>query len=189
MREHDPFGFARSPGSVDDSRKLAGADLAGAPPVFGNCGVIGPRNERLVSEEFFAQIGIRRRADDVFDGAQAVAAFEQPELFVKELRQNRYVLINRAGEKMLGLSRAEVVGKSDHDLFPAEEADAYFATRSRMAQIGAWASKQSSALESRLAFEKAVARFAARRARRPDRGTRRDGPCWTNGSDAGFRSA
>jgi len=43
-----------------------------------------------------------------------------------------------------------------------EEADAYFASRSRMAQIGAWASKQSSALESRLAFEKAVARYTAK---------------------------
>jgi pyridoxamine 5'-phosphate oxidase len=44
----------------------------------------------------------------------------------------------------------------------SEEADAYFGTRSRMAQIGAWASKQSAALESRLAFEKAIARFAAK---------------------------
>jgi pyridoxamine 5'-phosphate oxidase len=45
---------------------------------------------------------------------------------------------------------------------PAAEADAYFASRSRLAQIGAWASRQSVALESRLAFEKAIARFTAK---------------------------
>jgi len=48
------------------------------------------------------------------------------------------------------------------DPVSAAEADAYFASRSRMAQIGAWASKQSAALETRMAFEKAIARFAAK---------------------------
>src|ERR1700675_3992491 len=42
------------------------------------------------------------------------------------------------------------------------EADAYFATRPKQAQIGAWASKQSQPLESRFAFEQAVARYAAK---------------------------
>ena len=43
-----------------------------------------------------------------------------------------------------------------------EEADVYFATRPKGAQIGAWASQQSRPLESRLAFEKAVALYGAR---------------------------
>jgi pyridoxamine 5'-phosphate oxidase len=42
------------------------------------------------------------------------------------------------------------------------EADAYFATRPKQAQIGAWASKQSQPLESRFAFEQAIAKIAAR---------------------------
>ena len=44
----------------------------------------------------------------------------------------------------------------------AEEADAYFATRPKSAQIGAWASQQSRPLESRLAFEKAIALYGAK---------------------------
>ncbi len=42
------------------------------------------------------------------------------------------------------------------------EADAYFATRPKQSQLGAWASKQSQPLESRMAFEKAIALVAAK---------------------------
>jgi pyridoxamine 5'-phosphate oxidase len=42
------------------------------------------------------------------------------------------------------------------------EADAYFATRALQSRIGAWASQQSRPLESRLALEAAVAKYAAK---------------------------
>jgi pyridoxamine 5'-phosphate oxidase len=42
------------------------------------------------------------------------------------------------------------------------EADAYFATRPKDSQIGAWASPQSRPMEGRWAFEKEIAKYAAK---------------------------
>ncbi len=58
--------------------------------------------------------------------------------------------------------RRQVRITGDVELVSDADADAYFATRPRGAQIGAWASDQSRPMEGALALEKRVARYAAR---------------------------
>ena len=58
--------------------------------------------------------------------------------------------------------RRQVRVRGDILSVTAEEADAYFATRARSAQIGAWASEQSAPLPERLALERRIAETALR---------------------------
>lgn len=58
--------------------------------------------------------------------------------------------------------RRQVRIRGNVESVTAAEADAYFASRPRMARIGAWASKQSEPLEGRFELEKAVALYTAR---------------------------
>ncbi|HEX5739126.1 MAG TPA: ATP-binding protein, partial [Hydrogenophaga sp.] len=48
-------------------------------------------------------------------------------VFVKDAADLRFVRLNRAGEQLLGYSRAEFLGKNDHDLFPRDQADLFTA--------------------------------------------------------------
>ncbi|MFM0555561.1 ATP-binding protein [Paraburkholderia sediminicola] len=51
-------------------------------------------------------------------------------IFVKDAATLRFVRFNKAGEQLLGYRREELIGKSVHDLFPAQEAD-FFALKDR----------------------------------------------------------
>jgi len=46
-------------------------------------------------------------------------------IFVKNAEDLRFVRFNRAGEKLLGISREEMIGRNDYDFFPKEQADAF----------------------------------------------------------------
>jgi PAS domain S-box-containing protein len=56
-------------------------------------------------------------------------------VFVKDAKNLRFVRFNRAGEDLLGLNRADLIGKGDHDFFPAEQAD-HFVGRDREVLAG-----------------------------------------------------
>ncbi|MDB5470976.1 MAG: sensor hybrid histidine kinase [Caulobacter sp.] len=46
-------------------------------------------------------------------------------LMVKDARDGRYVLVNRAAEEMLGVQAEALLGRNVHELFPPEEAKAF----------------------------------------------------------------
>lgn len=48
-------------------------------------------------------------------------------IFVKDAEELRFVRFNEAGERLLGYDRSRMIGLNDHDLFPAEEAEAFTA--------------------------------------------------------------
>jgi PAS domain S-box-containing protein len=58
-------------------------------------------------------------------------------VFLKEARNLTFVRMNRAGERLLGLSREELLGKNDFDFFPRDEAEFFQAKdRETLAQAG-----------------------------------------------------
>jgi pyridoxamine 5'-phosphate oxidase len=132
---------------------------------------------------FAAWFAEAKRAEPVNPDAMAVATVDAGGLpnvrmvLLKGFDERGFVFYTNLdsvkGQELAGAPKAaltfywkslqrQVRVRGDVEPVSGAEADSYFATRSRMAQIGAWASKQSSTLESRLAFEKAVARYTAK---------------------------
>ncbi|MBP7280350.1 MAG: PAS domain S-box protein [Leptospiraceae bacterium] len=51
-------------------------------------------------------------------------------IFIKQVKDLRFVLFNRAGEHLLGYDRKDLLGKNDYDFFPKEQAD-FFTEKDR----------------------------------------------------------
>lgn len=76
----------------------------------------------------------------------------------RELAANAAAAINFHWKSLRRVVRA----RGTVSAVSAVEADAYFATRPKDSQIGAWASAQSRPMESRWTFEKEIAKYAAK---------------------------
>jgi len=91
----------------------------------------------------------------------------------RELQANPFAALLFHWPRVRGGIQVRVEGRVH--MVPDDEADAYFATRPRGSQVGAWASLQSETLVSRGAFEQRVAdaesRFEGREIPRPPRWT------------------
>jgi diguanylate cyclase (GGDEF)-like protein/PAS domain S-box-containing protein len=48
-------------------------------------------------------------------------------VFVKDATDSRFILLNRAGEEFLGVKREAIIGRTDHDVSPKDEADRFVA--------------------------------------------------------------
>jgi PAS domain S-box-containing protein len=76
-----------------------------------------------LSEERLAALSAReasRFLDTIIESMPAM-------VFMKDARDLRFERFNRAGEELLGLPRSALLGKSDYDFFPREQADFFVA--------------------------------------------------------------
>lgn len=77
--------------------------------------------------DLLAQARLLRDANTFFD---AVIENIPAMIAVKDARDLRFVLLNRTGEEITGISREESLGKNDFDMFPAEQAE-FFTAKDR----------------------------------------------------------
>ncbi len=68
----------------------------------------------------------RRSADEIRGTKDALAALIEHApipIVVKELQAQKFILVNQAYEKFMGISRDRLIGKTVNDLFPPDEAE------------------------------------------------------------------
>ncbi len=86
-----------------------------------------PYQDRTASLVAVIDVTERKRTEDALQRAQdflnAVIENVPTTIFVKDARDLRYILLNRAGEKFFGIPRGEIVGKTADDIFHKDGAE------------------------------------------------------------------
>ncbi|WP_374583579.1 PAS domain-containing protein [Pseudoduganella sp.] len=97
--------------------------VAGYYPVFGADGAMVGITAMLmdITPQKDAEAALRRSKALMKSVLENMPAM----VFVKDAQQLRFELLNRQGELMLGRPREDLLGKSDRDFFPPEQADAF----------------------------------------------------------------
>jgi PAS domain-containing protein len=70
-------------------------------------------------------MAVERELSDVNTYLHAIVENIPDMIFVKDAATHAFRRFNRAGEELLGFTRGELLGKTDHDFYPAEQADLF----------------------------------------------------------------
>ena len=143
---HDPRSCGRLPPGHPPLHAFLGLPLLRGGEILGSIGLAnrqGGYDQALVAElqpvvEACAQLlsawrgrRARRQAEKALREREreldAIVENIPDMLFVKDAETLRFVRFNRAGEQMMGVSREALLGRSDYDLVPREQADFYTA--------------------------------------------------------------
>ncbi len=92
--------------------------------------VIGGQDRLLA---FFREIGERKKLEETLQTRDFITSVLEniPNMvFVKDAKELRFVMFNKAGEDILGIPRTDLIGKSDYDFFPKDQAD-FFTAKDR----------------------------------------------------------
>ncbi len=89
-----------------------------------------------VMVEIIANAQFRRRTEEALNCSNAfldeIIENIPTAVFIKDVENLRYVRVNKAFEKLLGMDRLELLGKNDYDIVPVEQANNFTATDRRV---------------------------------------------------------
>ncbi|MGB7932703.1 MAG: PAS domain S-box protein [Gammaproteobacteria bacterium] len=71
-------------------------------------------------------------------------------IFIKDARELRFVRVNAIGEKLLGLSTAQLIGRNDYDFFPKDQADFFTGKDREVLESGTVLSIPEEEIDTRL---------------------------------------